>query len=139
MSAEDRRIAIVVDPSLPIGPLANTVAAIGIGLGSAVPALAGTALFDADDRIVRTSANRPVTLLQAASEAIASLLLRALPMPDGAVVVPFPRFARSLHRFEDYLDEFPRRSLEGEAIDGVGLCGPEKWVRSLTGSLKLLR
>jgi hypothetical protein len=60
-------------------------------------------------------------------------------MPAGAVVVPFPRFARHLHRFEDYLSEFPRRRLAGEAIDGLGLCGPEKWVRSLTGNLKLLR
>ena len=139
MSANDLRIAIVVDPSLPIGLLSNTVAVVGIGLGGAMPALAGTPLVDADNRTVRTSANRPVPLLQATSEAIAALLTRALPLPDGAVVVPFPRFARDLHRFEDYLSEFPRRRLTSEPIDGLGLCGPEKWVRSLTGSLKLLR
>lgn len=139
MSANDLRIAIVVDPSLPIGLLSNTVAVVGIGLGGAMPALAGTPLVDADNRTVRTSANRPVPLLQATSEAIAALLTRALPLPDSAVVVPFPRFARDLHRFEDYLSEFSRRSLTSEPIDGLGLCGPEKWVRSLTGSLKLLR
>jgi len=139
MSDHDLRIAVVVDPSLPIGLLANTVAAVGIGLGSALPALAGTTLVDADNRAVRTSANRPVPVLQATPEAIATLLTRALPVPEGAVVVPFPRFARNLHRFEDYLSEFSRRGLAGEAIDGLGLCGPEKWVRSLTGSLKLMR
>jgi hypothetical protein len=26
-----------------------------------------------------------------------------------------------------------------ETIEGLGLAGPEKWVKSLTGSLKLLR
>ena len=139
MSDQDLRIAVVVDPSLPIGLIANTVAVVGIGLGSALPAIAGAVLVDADSRSVRTSANRPVPVLQATPEAIAILLARALPMPEGAVVVPFPRFARDLHRFEDYLSEFASRTLANEAIDGLGLCGPEKWVRSLTGSLKLLR
>ena len=139
MNADGLRLAIVVDPSLAIGPLANTVAALGIGLGSAVPALAGAALTDADRHTVHTSANRPVPVLQATSEAIATLLARALPTPEGAVVVPFPRFARDLHRFEDYASELGHRRLLGEPVDGVGLCGPEKWVRSLTGSFRLLR
>ena len=139
MSDPDLRIAVIVDASLPIGLLANTVAVVGIGLGGALPVLAGTPLVDADARTVRTSANRPMPVLQATPETIAALLARALPTPDGAVVVPFPRFARDPRRFEDYLNQFPRRRLAGEAIDGLGLCGPEKWVRSLTGSLKLLR
>jgi Protein of unknown function (DUF2000) len=139
MSADDLRIAVVVDPALTIGLLANTVAAIGVGLGGALPLLAGTLLTDSGGRAVRTSANRPVPILQATPEAMSALLARALPLPHGGVVVPFPRFARSLHRFEDYLAEFPRRGLADEAIDGLGFCGAEKWVRSLTGSLKLLR
>ncbi|HEY9028814.1 MAG TPA: DUF2000 domain-containing protein [Burkholderiaceae bacterium] len=139
MSAEALRIAVVVDPSLAVGPLANTVSAIGIGLGGALPGLAGTLLTDAGGHAVHTSASRPVTLLQAAPDAMATLLARALPAPGGGVVVPFPRFARGVHRFEDYLAEFTRRTLAGEALDGLGLCGPDRWVRSLTGSLKLLR
>jgi hypothetical protein len=139
MSDDDLRIAIVVDPSLPLGLVANTVAAIGIGLGAAAMALGGDVLVDADGRAVRTSANRPVPILQAAPEAMAALLARAQAAPEGGVVAPFPRFARNLHRFEDYLAEFPRRRLAGEAIDGLGIAGPGKWVRSLTGSLKLLR
>ena len=137
--ADDLRIAIVVDPTLPVGLVANTVAAIGIGLGAAATALGGDVLVDADGRAVRTSSNRPVPVLQATPEAMAALLARAQVVPAGGVVTPFPRFARSLHRFEDYLAEFPCRRLAGEAIDGLGIAGPEKWVRSLTGSLKLLR
>jgi hypothetical protein len=51
-------------------------------------------------------------------------------------VVPF---ARALHDYADYESAFPTRDLSGEAIDGLGLAGPSKWVRSLTGSLRLLR
>jgi hypothetical protein len=54
-------------------------------------------------------------------------------------VVPFPAFARSLHAYAEYEAAFPGRDLGEEAIDGLGLAGPAKWVKSLTGSLKLLR
>lgn len=33
----DSRLAIVVNPELPVGLLANTVGAIGIGLGARLP------------------------------------------------------------------------------------------------------
>ena len=139
MTPPDLRVAVVVSSALPIGLIANTVATIGIGIGAAVPEFGRTFLTDMRGRVVQTSANRPVPILQATEEAIGALLLRALPAPERAVVIPFPRFARSLHRFEDYLAQFAQRDLEAEVIEGLALAGPEKWVRSLTGSLKLLR
>ena len=50
-----------------------------------------------------------------------------------------PEFARAIHGFEEYQALFPGKDLAIEVIEGIGLAGPEKWVRSLTGSLKLLR
>lgn len=135
----DLRIAVIVDPALAPGLLANTVATIAIGIGAAQPGLGNTALTDAAGRVVRNSADRPVPILQAPEATIRALLLRALPVPDGAVVVPFPRFARSLHAFADYRAAFPTRDLAQEVLDGLGLAGPDQWVRSLTGSLRLLR
>jgi len=139
MNAVSARIAIIVKPALPLGLIANTVAALSIGIGAAEPDLGGTRLIDGNGLTVRTSANRPVPILQATPEALSALLTRAQPLVSGAVLVPFPQFARALHRFEDYLAEFPLRALANETIDGLGLYGPEKWVRSLTGNLKLLR
>lgn len=139
MSMPDRQVAIIVDPSLPIGLIANTVATIGIGIGAADTGLGGTSLTDVAGRTLKTSANVAVPILQASPEAIGALLLKAMPVPDGSLVVPFPRFARNVHLFADYLAEFPRRDLRSEAIEGMGLAGPARWVRSLTGSLKLLR
>ncbi len=133
------RLAIVVDPALPVGLLANTVATIGAGIGAVVPALGGTVLTDMAGRSVHNSAALPAPILQAGPAAIRSVLLKALPAPDGAVVVAFPQFARAIHRFADYRALFPSRDLAIETIDGIGLAGPERWVRSLTGSLKLLR
>jgi hypothetical protein len=133
------RLAIIVNPDLPVGLLANTVGAIGIGLGAKLPVLGNSQLTDRDRKILDTSSNRPVPILQAPPDVIAVAMRRALPIPEGASVVPFPAFARSLHDFADYQATFPTRSLDGETIDGLGLAGPAKWVKSLTGALKLLR
>jgi hypothetical protein len=137
--AHDWRVAIVVDPTLAPGAAANTVAALAIGLGAAAPPLGGAQLADARGRRHHVVANRPVPILQAGREALASLLLRALPPPEAAVVVPFPAYARALHRYADYVAAAPTRDLGEEPIDGLGLAGPGKWVRSLTGALKLFR
>jgi hypothetical protein len=136
---DDWRVAIIVDPALAPGLLANTVAVIGVGLGAAAPWLGQHALSDALGRTVFNSANRPVPVLQASAEGIGQLLIRALPAPQGAIVVPFPAYARALHDFAEYRSEFGVRDLACELTEGLGLAGPSKWVRSLTGALKLLR
>lgn len=139
MTLDDWRIAIIVDPGLNLGELANTVAVLGIGLGAAAPGFAGERLTDVNGRQFHISSNRPVPVLQANGDGLQMLLAKVLPAPDGAIVVPFPRFARQLHDYRDYEATIPGRDLTAEMIDGIGLGGPVKWVRSLTGSLKLLR
>ena len=135
----DYRIAIIVDPALPLGFLANTVATIAVGIGAAQPIFGNTVLTDATGRSIHNSANRPVPILQASPELIRSLLLKSFPAPSEARVIPFPEFARNLHAFADYQEQFPTRDLANETIVGLGISGPEKWVKSLTGNLKLLR
>lgn len=96
-------------------------------------------LADRAGRSIDISSNRPVPVLQAGGETIRDLLLKAVLRQGDAAVVPFPAFARALHRYADYEAGLPGRDLAEEAIDGLGLAGPAKWIRSLTGSLKLLR
>ncbi|AYG67304.1 MULTISPECIES: DUF2000 domain-containing protein [unclassified Rhizobium] len=135
----DIRLAIVINPALPLGLIANTTGAIAIGLSAKFPALAARQLTDREGRTIDISSNMPVPILQADAETIRSLLLKTLPVEDDRAVVPFPGFARSLHDYREYEATFPDRDLAGETIDGLGLAGPSKWVKSLTGSLKLLR
>ena len=139
VASDGIRVAVVVDPALPAGLLANTVATLSIGLGAAYPELGDRALRDAAGRELRCSSNRPVPVLQASGDLLSGLMLKALLGPPGAMVVPFPRFARDIHLFEDYRDRFGAIDLTEEIIDGIAILGPEKWVRSLTGNLKLLR
>ncbi len=135
----DHRLAIIVDPALPLGFLANTVGAIAVGIGAAEPGLGGVRLKDDSGFTILNSADRPMPILQADEDTMRMLLETSASRPDGAILVAFPAFARSLHSFADYEKEFPSRTLIAEKIDGLGICGPSKWVKSLTGSLKLLR
>jgi hypothetical protein len=135
----DIRLAIVINPALPLGLIANTAGAISIGLGAKFPALAARQLTDREERTIDISSNMPLPILHADAETIRSLLLKTLPVRNDRAIVPFPAFARSLHDYREYEATFPDRDLADEAIDGLGLAGPSKWVKSLTGSLKLLR
>ncbi|MDK4738114.1 DUF2000 domain-containing protein [Rhizobium sp. CB3171] len=135
----DIRLAIVINPDLPLGLIANTASAIAIGLGARFPTLAAQQLIDSEGRAIDISSNMPVPMLQADADTIRSLLLKALPPQGERAVVAFPAFARSLHDYREYEATFPVRDLQMEAIDGLGIAGPSKWVKSLTGSLKLLR
>lgn len=135
----DLRLAIIVDPELPTGLLANTVATIAVGLGALHPGLGSVTLTDCDGMAIANSADRPVPILQADAEAVKALLERSNDAFADLGLVAFPAFARSLHSFSDYEAAFSERSLRKEKLDGIGLVGPSKVVRSLTGSLKLLR
>lgn len=136
---EPIRLAVVVNPELPPGLLANTVAAVSIGLGARIPGLGGARLTDRAGRDIDISSNRPVPILAADAETLKALTLKAAALDAALAVVPFPAFARALHAYADYERTFPERDLAEEAIDGVAIAGPEKAVRSLTGSLRLLR
>ncbi|MBD8891851.1 DUF2000 domain-containing protein [Roseibium litorale] len=134
----DLRIAIIVNPELALGALANTASAISVGIGAKMPEFGNRQLSDTKGRAIDISSNHPVPMLQADEAKLTELLLKATANAEGAVV-PFPRFARSLHAYRDYEARFPEKDLSVEPLDGLGLAGPAKWVRSLTGSLKLLR
>ena len=71
---QDVRLAIIVNPDLPPGHLANTIAAVSIGMGAAMPALGARQLTDRRQATIDISANRPVPVLQADSRTIGTLL-----------------------------------------------------------------
>lgn len=136
---EDLRLAIIVNPELPLGLLANTVGAVSIGLGAKLPFIAARQLVDKTGVAIDISSDRPVPILQADAETIRTIALKAAVFQERQAVVAFPAFARSLHVYAEYEAAFPEKELATEVIDGLGIAGPSKWVRSLTGSLKLLR
>lgn len=117
------RLAIIINPELSLGLIANTA----------------SELSDVQGRTLDVSSKLPVPILQASAEQIRDILLKALTSEAEKAVVPFPAFTRLMHSFEEYEQAFPQWDLATETLDGLALCRPEKWVKSLTGTLKLLR
>lgn len=138
--SKDVRVAVIVTPDMPLGLMANSVGVIAVGLGAQCPRLADSALADAGGRQFGSVCNQPLPILQADRATIRQVMLKAFAgRTNGAAVVPFPAFARSIHVFADYELALGTKSLDDEEIDGLGLAGPSSWVKSLTGSLRLLR
>jgi hypothetical protein len=137
--ADTLRVAIILNPELPHGLLANTAGVIGIGLAAKFPMLAGHSLCDARGVSTDVISKYPLPILQATQDHIKALMFKALEAKGECSVVPFPVFARTMHTFEEYEQAFPLRDLYDEVLDGVGFVGPEKWIKSLTGNLKLFR
>ncbi len=136
----DLRVAVIMTPDMPPGLAANTAGVIAVGLGAQCPTLADTTLADGDGLQFASVCNQPMPVLQADRATIRAVMLKAFARrPEGATIVPFPAFARSIHVFADYEKALGTKSLDDEEIDGLGLAGPAPWVKSLTGSLKLLR
>lgn len=137
--SDDHRIAIIVDPALSPGFLANTVAVLGVGLGAAQPGFGNVTLTDAASRQVKNSADR------AGAGAAGGCCADRRVAPQGSAGAAW-RHCRAVSglcaqpaRFSEYKAQFPTRDLSGERIEGLGLAGPARWVKSLTGALKLLR
>ena len=140
LGTSDLKVAVILNPDLPIGLIANTAAVISIGLGAATPGVGKAELQDKTGFRFSISADRPVPILQASRETLQIFRIKsAETRPQSGNLVVFPEFARRLHNFEDYLATLPDRDLNGENLDGIGLLGPSKWVKSITGNLKLLR
>ena len=123
--ASTLRVAVIVAPDMPLGLTANSVGVIALGLGAQCPHLADSALADADGRQFGSVCNEPMPVLQADRTTIRDVMLKAFAhRPEGAAIVPFPAFARSIHVFADYEKALGTRSLNEEEIDGLGLAGP---------------
>jgi len=133
------RIALIVNPALPLGEISNTVAVLSVGIGAACPFLAGKRLCDGAELGFHSCANRPVPVLAADHDRLCEIATKVFEASADYVVVPFPRFARSVHSFDAYEADLRQRRIVDEPLDGLALAGPGKFIRSLTGSLKLLR
>jgi hypothetical protein len=133
------RVAIVLDAKLPPGRLANAAAVIAVGLGAALPALGGTHAQDRYGRVGSGCSRLPIPVLEADESQRIALLAKIFPLPDGAVAVPFPAFAAAVHDHAEYLAALAERDLAAGPLIGLGVAGPTRWVRSLTGSFRLLR
>ena len=138
-AANGLRACIALRAGLPVGHAANVAACIAAGLAHGAEGLAGQALCDADGRESLSSATLPIAILGADDAGLAALWRRAADaVPTGRCVL-FPHYAQAMHGVEDYWAAHAAARHSEQPLLGIGLVGPQAWVRRLTGALPLLR
>ena len=134
------KCVIVVDPILPVGLIANTSAVLAMSIGNTVADIIGEDGLDKDGTVHRGITRAVVPILKGDSDLIANIRRKLIRMEgDELYSVDFCDVAQKCVDYEDYLEELGRTPADDLAYLGIAICGSDKKVNSLTGSLGLLR
>ncbi|MBX9295637.1 DUF2000 domain-containing protein [Chromobacterium piscinae] len=134
---DDIRCAIIVDPDLPLGVIANTAAVLAMSLGKRHPELVGQDLPDARGQPRTGITTVPMPVLKAGADQLRAL--RAAACKAELTLVELASATRATRSYQEYAAALASTPEEEIQYQGLALCGPGKRVRQLTGSLGLLR
>ena len=136
--ARDNRIAIVMDPTLKTGQMANRAAVLATGLAAHHPEIVGKDLQTADGRRLSGITKVPMAVLAAKNQAdVAGLSVKAA-QRDCTLLVYLTR-AQGLRSYSEYEDAIAQERFDQLDVDAVLIYGPKKTVNKLTGNLPLIR
>ena len=140
MDLQNEKCVMVIDENLPLGIIANTAAVMGITVGKQMPEVVGADVYDRTGNEHLGITRFPVPILKGNREVIKTLRERLYePEFSGLMVVDFTDLAQGCKTY----DEFTRKMKDVSEMEldyfGIAICGPEKKVSKLTGSIALLR
>lgn len=134
------RCAFIIDRALPPGLIANTAAALSMTLGKLRPELVGCDLQDADGIGHPGITTIVMPILVSDAEGLRALRRSAAEREaDGLGVIGMTDVAQRAKSYDDYRQRLAATRQEGLRYLGLCLHGPAALVRSLTGSLPLLK
>ena len=134
----ERKVVIVVDPGLPLGLLANTVAYLALTLGQRLPSAVGPDVVDGSGLVHRGTSAVPLPILAAAAAQLAAIHQAAEGQPD-VLMLSFTDAAQMSQTYDIYQQAIAARPTTELVYLGVALAGPRCRVNALTGALPLLR
>lgn len=135
-----KKCVLIIDGSLPVGLVANTAAVLAMSLGRLHPELIGADLPDQDGQIHPGITTIVLPVLKSQPEQMANIARRARELPSGEVlVIDFTSLAQQAKTYGDYQSALS--ATQATALPYIGLClfGEAARIKSLTGSLPLLR
>ncbi len=134
------KCVIVLDGSLPAGVAANTAAILGITLGMKRPDVVGDGVRDGAGQEHPGIIRYPVPVLRGTPELLRNIRARLSETSfAGLTAVDFTDLAQGCRTYGEYIEKMAACPPEELQYMGLALCGEEKTVNRLTGSLPLLR
>ncbi len=135
----DNKCVIVIDPSLPLGTLANAIAVLSSSLGRAVPTMIGADLVDHHGVRRRGITTLGIPVLKGSPELLSQMREALKEAEPALTVIDLISATRHTRSYEEYATELAATPIEELAYFGLALHGPQKLVKQYTGSLALLR
>lgn len=134
------KCVFIVDNTLPIGLIANTCAVLALSLGKNHPELVGHDLHDRDGDLHPGITTVVMPILGSAKDSIAAIRRKAKGQAsDGLQIIDVSNIAQQTKTYGDYGGLLKETSSEELQYFGICLFGPAQLIKSLTGSLPLLR
>lgn len=136
---ESKGCVIVIDEALPAGVAANAAAIIGITLGRRFPEAVGADVTDGGGIMHSGIIQIPVPVLKASAETLRSLREKALASEGALCAADFSDIAQHCRTYAEYTEKAAKAAPRDFSYLALGLFGPRKEIKKLTGSLPLLR
>lgn len=130
------KAAIIINPELPIGILANAVACITSGLFLSGEDLVGREIKGVNISYIPIT-KIPILILKPGNKTLLELCKQAQSM--DLKYMAFTKEAQSTTDYDIYEKSVSDQPLESVTLLGVGIVGPTKTINSLVGSLPMLR
>ncbi|MBI4066877.1 DUF2000 domain-containing protein [Candidatus Gottesmanbacteria bacterium] len=131
-----RKVAIIIDPTLPTGLLANAVACITSGLFLDGKEYVGQEIKGTDVTYIPIT-KIPILILKPGSTTLLDHLRKAQKL--GLTYMAFTKEAQTTTNYEEYTQRVKGKNLNEVTLVGLGLVGDDKTISSLTGNLPMLR
>ena len=131
-----KKSAIIINPDIPIGLLANSVACIASGLFVNGDDFVGDEIAGIDITFIPIT-KIPILILKPGKNTLAELCIKAKKL--NLKYMAFTHEAQSTTSYEQYTKRVLGKDIHSVTLVGLGVVGEEKVVNSLVGSLPMLR
>ena len=140
MDLQNEKCVMVIDENLPLGIIANTAAIMGITLGKKMPEVVGSDVVDKTGNEHLGIIEFPVPILKGNVDSIKAIREK-LYEPDFSdlTVVDFSDLAQSCKTYDEFIGKMGTAAETDLNYFGITICGTEKKINKLTGSMGLLR
>ncbi|MDO8609349.1 MAG: DUF2000 domain-containing protein [bacterium] len=128
--------AIIINPDMPNGLLANTAACIASGLFLEGKDYVGESIEGSDVTYIPIT-KIPILILKPSNSPLSDLYEKAKKL--GLKCMVFTKEAQTTTNYEEYTERVKGKSINDVQIVGIGIVGLEEKVNSITGNLAMLR
>lgn len=141
LSTATHKCVLIIDPSQPVGIVANIASVLSVTLGNKIANMVSHDVYDSRGERHLGITRLPIPILGALPEEIKEIRKRLLQAvgADGLVLVDFSTIAQHSKTYEEYERAMGCAGEDDLRYIGIGVCAEKKVINKSTGNLRLIR